>query len=216
MDPAAILELYAGHGRRSTGAGLPNRLHHAWQCARLARNAGASPSLQLAAWLHELGDLLAQDDAGPFGTVAHAAAAAPGPSAAERGAALLEPLFGAAVARPVGLQRRALRCLASSKPDVRRRLGAAAHAQLQDDGGLLTPSEARAFLQVPMAPQAIRLCLWDLDAQDPELRPPSLDGALDTMRRLMWLLQTSASLRSSRWSSAVRGGSRASAGLATG
>jgi predicted HD phosphohydrolase len=191
MDRAAILELYAWEGRRTRLAVGMNRVQHAWQCARLARNAGAAPSLQLAAWLHELGEMrrgLHDPEAGLAGE-GHAV------DPARQGAAWLEPLFGAAVAEPVALQAAARRCLASTKSDFRRRIPAEWLARIEHDGGLQTPREARLFLQRPYAPQAIRLCLWDADAQDPSLWPPSLDGALDTLRRLMWLLQTEAPLR---------------------
>jgi predicted HD phosphohydrolase len=191
MDRSAILELYALEVSGTRSAEGMNRVQHGWQCARLARNAGAAPSLQLAAWLHELGEMrmgLHDSETGIAGEV-HAV------DAARHGAAWLEPLFGAAVAEPVALQAAARRCLASTKPDFRRRIPAAWLARIERDGGLQTPREARSFLQRPYAPQAIRLCLWDADAQDPGLWPPSLDGALDTLRRLMWLLQTSAPLR---------------------
>lgn len=193
MDRAEILELYASAG---SGPPLPtglNRVQHAWQCARLARNAGAAPSLQLAAWLHELGELR-------LGLNGGAPAATPDGEAvdpAQLSAAWLEPLFGPAVAEPVALQAAARRCLASTKADFRRRVPAGWLARIEHEGGLQTPLEARAFLQRPFAPRAIRLCLWDVEAQDPGLWPPSIDAALDTLRRLMWLLQSSVPLRAS-------------------
>jgi predicted HD phosphohydrolase len=190
MELAAILELYALEGRGTRLNVGMNRVQHAWQCARLARNAGAAPSLQLAAWLHEMGEMrrgLHDPEAGLAGE-GHAVAPA------RQGAAWLEPLFGAAVAEPVALQAAARRCLASTKPDFRRRIPAGWLAQIERDGGLQTPREARLFLQRSYAPQAIRLCLWDADAHDPGLWPPSLESALDTLRRLMWLLQTAAPL----------------------
>lgn len=191
MDRAAILELYALEASRTDSAMGMNRVQHAWQCARLARNAGAAPSLQLAAWLHELGEMRLGSPGFGAGTAGEVQAV----DAARQGAAWLEPLFGAAVAEPVALQAAARRCLASTKPDFRCRIPAAWLARIEREGGLQTPREARLFLQRPYAPQAIRLCLWDADAQDPGSWPPSLDGALDTLRRLMWLLQTAAPLR---------------------
>ncbi len=199
MDPQALLELYGLEGRQAAGAAWLNRVEHAWQCARLARNAGAAPSLQLAAWLHELGDLMAGHPAtaapdGPDQTLARSET-----GAAQRAAAVLQPLFGDTVSEPIALRLQARRCLASTKPDFRRRLSAAELEAVEREGGLQSAREARAFLQRPYAPQAIKLCLWDMDAHDPTLRPPSLEGVLDTLRRLMWLLQASEPLRTGTW-----------------
>lgn len=202
MDRAAILDLYARGGGLAAVAAHRRRLQHAWQCARLARNAGASPSLQLAAWLHDLGGVLSEVDAGQ----PQPAGGADGADVHARAAAVLAPLFGPGVARPIGLQGQALRCLASTKPAFRKRMPPEALASLEREGGLQSLGEARTFLQEPFAPQAIRLCLWGVDARDPALSPPSVDGALDSLRRLMWLLHTSAPTRSAGWVRGVRPG----------
>ena len=191
MDRAEILELYALEGRSPPLCGGMSRVQHAWQCARLARNAGAAPSLQLAAWLHEVGELRMALSGSATKSAGEGDVADP----SQQSARWLEPLFGPTVARPVALQEAAYRCLASTKPDFRRRMPNEWQARIEQEGGPQTLLEARAFLQRPFAPQAIRLCLWDAEAQDPHLRPPSLEGALDALRRLMWLLQTSPPLR---------------------
>jgi predicted HD phosphohydrolase len=187
VDRQAILELYARCGSQPPDDGNVGALQHAWQCARLARQAGASPALQLAGWLHELGSLAVCEPT--------ADGAAPGLAAEARAEAWLQPLFGPGVARPVALLAQARRCLASTKPDFRKALPPPAQRALEDDGGLLSPVEARAFLQLPYAPQALRLCLWDQASCDPRLHPPSPAGALDTLRRLMWLLGSATPLR---------------------
>jgi predicted HD phosphohydrolase len=202
MDRQAILSMYAYEGGAATGVVARRRLQRSWHCARLARNAGASPSLQLAAWLHELGVVLAEADASQAGS----SVGAPGADHHSRAATVLAPLFGQGVARPVGLQGQALRCLASSKPAFRKRMSAEALASLEEEGGIQSLNEAREFLQAPFAPQAIRLCLWAVDARDPALSPPSMDAALDSLRRLMWLLQTAPSTRSAGWARGARPG----------
>jgi predicted HD phosphohydrolase len=200
MDRHVIFDLYTAEGWGRPGAEGLNRVQHAWQCARLARHAGAAPSLQLAAWLHELEQVLA--DPAPWLASQGAVTTAAGLG----GAGLLERLFGPSVAQPVALLRNARRCLASTKADFRRNLPTTAWAEVERDGGLQTPAEARSFLQLPYAPRAIRLCLWDLEAQDPGLQPPSLQGALDSLRRLMWLLESAEPLRSAKWSGTTRPG----------
>jgi predicted HD phosphohydrolase len=178
MESLAILDLFvqADVAARQREGLTP--LQHGWQCARLARGAGAAPALQLAAWLHDIGHLL--EDAGT-GEVAAGHEA--------RGAAVLLPLFGHRVAEPVALHGLAKRCLVGTRPGYRRLLSPQAQHRLAAHGGPLPIGQARAFLQRPYAPQAIRLRLWDDAAHDPALHPPSQAGALDALLRLMRWVQ---------------------------
>ena len=58
MTPEQITALFAEHGDLCyEGEGI-TQLQHAWQCGRLARQARATPELELAAWLHDLGHLM--------------------------------------------------------------------------------------------------------------------------------------------------------------
>jgi predicted HD phosphohydrolase len=191
MDHRKILDLYERQGLRASVPGGLSPLQHGWQCARLARNAGAAPSLQLAAWLHDLGHLVGAEAATGGGAADDGGAALPlqhrNPHA-RRGAALLLPLFGASVSGPVALHVEAKRCMATLRPDYRRALSSAALHQLALQGGAMPLHEARAFLQRPHAPAALRLRLWDDGARDPHLWPPSASAALDALARLMRLL----------------------------
>lgn len=205
MQPRTILELYERRGFRASGTAGVSPLQHAWQCGRLARAAGASPSLQLAAWLHDLGHLL--DEGAPSlqpldrADETRAAASAAWNVAALRrhrnqhalrGAAVLLPLFGPTVSGPIALHAEAKRCLAALRPAYRRNLSAAALHQLALEGGAMPLPEARAFMQRPHAPAALRLRLWDDAARDPHVEPPSFNAALDTAARLMRLLEGGA------------------------
>lgn len=197
MDSSTILGLYERQGAQATGPGGLGALQHGWQCARLARRAGASPSLQLAAWLHDVGHLLIEATAqeSPFARaerpagVARVAPALVRNQHALRGAAALLPLFGPAVSGPIALHIEAKRCLAALRPAYRRGLTAADHHKLALQGGAMPLSEARTFLQRPHAPAALRLRLWDDAARDPHVAPPSVGAALDTIARLMRLLE---------------------------
>lgn len=180
MDTHTILALYASSGQERDAAAGVGALQHAWQCARMARGAGASPSLQLAAWLHDLGHLMPGDDGLPR-------VRGPNDRHELRAAEALLPLFGPSVAEPVALHVLAKRCLASTKVAYRIGLSPEALRRLELQGGLMPNAEARAFLQRPFAPQAMRLRLWDDAARNEALLPPSRAGALEALRRLMWL-----------------------------
>lgn len=201
MDSRTILELYEQQGIRACGQAGVGALQHGWQCARLARAAGAAPSLQLAAWLHDFGHLMDGDspaDRSPGHSDEQLARAGPGPDEpsarrhrnqhALRGAAALLPLFGPIVSGPVALHVEAKRCLVALSPGYRRGLTSAALHQLALQGGAMPLREARAFLQRPHAPAALRLRLWDDAARDPHAAPPSATAALEALARLMRLL----------------------------
>jgi predicted HD phosphohydrolase len=53
-----VVALFLAHGRRRYGEGVTD-LHHALQCAALARRQGADDELVLAALVHDIGRLLA-------------------------------------------------------------------------------------------------------------------------------------------------------------
>ena len=56
----AIAELYQLKGDLHYDGERVTQLAHAWQCGQLAKEDGASPQLQLAAWLHDIGHLLSK------------------------------------------------------------------------------------------------------------------------------------------------------------
>ncbi|MFX5801369.1 hypothetical protein ABTE09_19860, partial [Acinetobacter baumannii] len=84
---------------------------------QLALRAQASPALQAAAWLHDIGHLLDGETDTPTlhgHDDRHEA----------RAAALLRPWFGAAVADPVALHVEAKRYLVATQADYAARLSA--------------------------------------------------------------------------------------------
>lgn len=182
MDAATIVDLYATKGHLAYEGEGVSQLQHGWQCARLARHAGAGPALQLAAWLHDLGHLMT------------ALAGTPTLQGIDdrhegRAAAVLLPLFGPRVAEPVALHVLAKRCLVATKPEYLRLLSPDSVRSLALQGGPMPIDEARAFLQRPHAPAAMRLRMWDDVAKSPPLQPPSQAAALDGLLRLMRCVQ---------------------------
>ena len=178
MTPDDILARYAERGHVAyEGEGI-TQLEHAWQCARLAETAGATPALKLAAWLHDLGHLMTDLEGSP--TLrgiddAHEKLAA----------RTLAPAFGAAVAEPVALHVEAKRYLVGTQPRYRDHLSADSIRSLALQGGPMGQDEADAFIARPYARDALKLRAWDDHAKDPDLRPASTAQALDELRALM-------------------------------
>lgn len=182
MDAATLVDLYATRGHLAYDGEGVSQLQHGWQCARLARHAGAAPALQLAAWLHDLGHLMTELAGSPT-------LQGIDDRHETRAAAVLLPLFGPRVAEPVALHVLAKRCLVATKPEYLRQLSPDSVRSLALQGGPMPIDEARAFLQRPHAPAAMRLRMWDDVAKSPQLQPPSEAAAIDGLLRLMRCVQ---------------------------
>ena len=157
-DPTTIdqlLDLYEAFGDQSYGESITQN-EHALQCAALARDAGASGALIVAALFHDVGhlaldvrgepgfDLSREDDD-------HEA----------RGARILAPLFGPQVAQPVALHVTAKRWRCTREPEYRDLLSSASQATLIAQGGLLNEEECQRFEQHPGFDDALALRTWD-------------------------------------------------------
>lgn len=178
MNPEVIADLFATRGHIAyDGEGI-TQLQHGWQCARLARRAGASPALQLAAWLHDLGHLMTGLDGTPTTRGVddgheHLA-----------GRALCD-VFGADVAGPVALHVLAKRCLVGAQPGYLDSLSPDSIRSLELQGGPMPADEAEAFMQRPHARCALRLRIWDDHAKNAALHPESRTQALEELQALM-------------------------------
>ena len=149
-----IVDLYRQAGDAQYAGEPVTQLEHAWQCAQLARLAGASAELQLASWLHDLGHLLmalpgtptlrGQDDR-------HEAVAAP----------VLQAIWGRRVAEPVRLHVQAKRYLVGRHPAYRQRLSPDSLRSLKLQGGAMDIYEQQLFEQTAMHADAIKLRAWD-------------------------------------------------------
>jgi phosphonate degradation associated HDIG domain protein len=179
MNPSDIEQLYRRRGSMAYDGDGVSQLAHAWQAAAQARAGRAAPPLVLAAWLHDMGHLL---DAGADDT----------PTLSGRedrheqiAADLLRPLFGAAVAAPVGLHVQAKRFLVAAQPRYAVRLSPDSMRSLKLQGGPMDAQECNDFVARPYATEALRLRVWDDGAKRFGLRPPSTDHALDELKALM-------------------------------
>src|SRR5262245_53516153 len=149
-----ILELYIeGGAMEYEGEGV-TQIAHAAQCGALARAAAVHPELELAAWLHDIGHLLA---------------GLPGTPTLQgiddqhetRGAAFLSEAFGLQVAEPVRLHVAAKRYLVATDPRYYDTLSADSRRSLRLQGGPMLPTEQESFEKHPYWREALRLRSWD-------------------------------------------------------
>lgn len=154
IDARSILELFARKGDITyDGEGI-TQLEHAWQCGQLARKAGASPALQLASWLHDVGHLMTDLQGSP--TIsgiddAHEIS----------GAAALHRIWGSTVSEPVRLHVDAKRYLVGSRPDYLKTLSPDSVRSLHLQGGPFSQEQCEEFEAHPLYREALQVRSWD-------------------------------------------------------
>jgi phosphonate degradation associated HDIG domain protein len=160
-----LFGLFEAHGEARYE--LVSQRAHALQCAALAEQEGAAPTLIAAALLHDIGHMLHKE----------------GEGAALRGIddkheliawKHLERLFGPAVAEPVHLHVDAKRYLCATDAGYHASLSPASQRSLALQGGAFTAAEAESFGQRPHAEDAVRLRRWDDLAKVPGRATPPL------------------------------------------
>ena len=149
-----ICILFARKGGRAYDGEPVTQLEHALQTATRAQDAGAAPSLVVAALLHDLGHLL--NDQGETPTLrgvddVHQYVALP----------FLRPLFGDDVLTPIKLHVDAKRYLCATRSDYYDALSVDSKRSLALQGGVFTPEQADAFIAQPHAQDAVSVRLWD-------------------------------------------------------
>jgi predicted HD phosphohydrolase len=157
-----IIALFMAHGRRRYGEGVTD-LHHALQCAALARGDGADDDLVLAALVHDIGRLLAVSAAAD----GQPRRESPHDHHAAWGAAALRPFAPARVVAAVEAHVAAKRYLCAVDPEYAATLSTASVRSLAVQGGPMSVAERAAFEAQPWAEEAVRLRRWDERAKDP-------------------------------------------------
>jgi phosphonate degradation associated HDIG domain protein len=162
-----VISLYAERAAARYGSELVSQLEHALQTVQLALADGARAELAAAAFLHDIGHLVAQrpHEIGREVDDLHQYVALP----------YLRGAFGAAVLEPIKLHVDAKRYLCHAEQSYWERLSPASKHSLELQGGVYTAKEAAAFLQQPYARDAVRLRRWDDLAKVPSLAVPDLD-----------------------------------------
>ncbi len=155
-----------------------SQLEHAWQCGQLAKAAGATPALQLAAWLHDLGHLLTELKGTPTlkGIDDHHE---------HMGAHVLESLWGPAVAEPVRLHVQAKRYMVAVVPSYLQKLSADSVRSLALQGGAMSLEECKKFQASPYANDAQRLRAWDDQAKRQDWHSSGSPAVLEELHGLM-------------------------------
>lgn len=162
----ALCELYAERGDERYDEAVSQAVHGV-QSALLAEEEGAAPALVVAALLHDVGHLLERGlGAGGSDRDLHHE---------EVAARFLANWFGPDVTEPIRHHVAAKRFLCTVEPDYRSTLSPASAHSLALQGGIMSPDEVVAFLQVPGGPDAIRLRRWDDLAKNPDRPTPRFD-----------------------------------------
>ena len=130
------------------------QLEHALQCAQLARSSDADDETVIAALLHDIGHLVAPGD--ETGSVEHDRIGAD---------YLLQLGFSAGVAELVAGHVQAKRYLTAVDSHYYSQLSDASKRTLQQQGGSMSPAEAKAFEQDPMFQAKLTLRHWDEQAK---------------------------------------------------
>jgi phosphonate degradation associated HDIG domain protein len=150
-----LFELYETLGDRNYGEAI-TQSEHALQSAALARDAGASDALMVAALFHDVGHL-ALDVQG----VSEYELSSHDDDHEARGARILARIFGPQVAQPVALHVTAKRWRCTREPEYHDHLSTASRATLIVQGGLLSEEECQRFEQHPGFEDAVALRTWD-------------------------------------------------------
>lgn len=168
-----ILDLYEKWGSRTYAEEI-TQTEHAVQCAQLALMNNSSPSLVIAALLHDIGhliDLEMNSGHENFETdTKHEAS----------GARSLANVFPIAVRQPIALHVEAKRWLCAKQDGYIESLSAASLHSLQLQGGPMSEQEAIRFESMPGYTDAIALRIWDDCGKNVELT-----GTHDEFRQIL-------------------------------
>lgn len=154
MHAQTVIDILQTKGSMAYDGEGVSQLEHAAQCGQLAKAAGATPSLQLAAWLHDLGHLLTdlRDTPTLQGINDHHE---------HMGAHMLRSLWGPAVAEPVRLHVQAKRYMVAVVPNYQQKLSEDSVRSLALQGGPMSLDECKKFQSSRYATDAQRLRTWD-------------------------------------------------------
>jgi phosphonate degradation associated HDIG domain protein len=151
-----IFDLYAEHGTSPYAGEKISQLEHMCQAARLAMQEGYDDEVILAAFLHDVGQLLPVHDENEsmdgYGTVDHEKA----------GADYLRRLgFSDRLCKLIASHVNARRYLTWKDPRYYGQLSEASKKTLEYQGGRMSPEEAARFEADPLFDIYIKMRQWD-------------------------------------------------------
>ena len=173
-----VLALYERYGGRNYDEAL-SQLAHAEQTAALARQAGATDEVVVAALLHDVGHLLEMEyrDGPRDRSVDHRHESV--------GAAWLASLYGPGVTAPIALHVRAKRYLCAVEPAYHDGLSAGSVASLERQGGSFTADEVTGFEANPGWEGAVALRRWDDEAKVLDLEVAGIETYRPLLEQLI-------------------------------
>ena len=179
-DPISdqVRTLFESNGHSLYGGEGVTQLEHALQAAMLAEIEGASPSLIVAALVHDIGHLLHDlpDDAPDHGVDDVHEVLADN---------WLRRHFGPDVTEPVRMHVDAKRYLCATEPEYEATLSPASLQSLELQGGKLSGDESREFERNEFFEDGIRLRRWDDLAKVIGLDTPSLEHFLSYIPQVL-------------------------------
>jgi 2-amino-1-hydroxyethylphosphonate dioxygenase (glycine-forming) len=154
-----------------------SQLDHALQAAQSAMDAKADEELVIAALLHDIGHLIASEEAHHeegIGVVDHD----------EQGAAHLASMgFTSRVVELVRGHVAAKRYLTATNPEYRSRLSEASTKTLALQGGPMSEEEVEAFRRDPLLREKLQLRSWDEQAKRTDWQVAPLDAYREMVGR---------------------------------
>jgi len=168
-------ELYALRAGNRYGLAAINQRAHALQAAQLARAAGLSDALVVAALLHDIGHMV-------HSLGEHPAAVGVDDHHELIGADWLQPWFGQDVTEPIRLHVQAKRYLCSVEPGYFESLSPDSVESLALQGGRMSDTEVAAFRMTPGWKDAVALRRIDERAKDPSVVTPDFDAFVGSIR----------------------------------
>ena len=155
------------------------QLEHALQCAALAQQHNAAPTLITGALLHDLGHFILDEHN------ADKAFLATDLNHEEIGAAYLAPFFPEAVTTPIRLHVPAKRYLCATDASYHDGLSEASKRSLIVQGGVMSGEEREAFEQIPHFRDALTLRRWDDLAKVSGLETAGLETYRDIVQQCL-------------------------------
>jgi phosphonate degradation associated HDIG domain protein len=173
-----VIDLFLQNGDLAYDGEGVCQLRHAWQCQQLALQENASESLQLAAFLHDIGHLFNADKETPTlhgHNDCHESV----------GSAALSQLFPLSVTQPIALHVQAKRYLVAIEENYKGKLSPDSVRSLALQGGPMTQEACERFSKNPYAKDAVNLRRWDEAAKQLEWHFDSRAKALDELIGLL-------------------------------
>jgi phosphonate degradation associated HDIG domain protein len=175
-----IISLFEKRAGNQYGREAISQLEHALQCAHLAETAGETDESVIAALLHDVGHLIAAENAGVVDDVQerddlHQYIALP----------FLRGALPDAVLEPIRLHVDAKRYLCGAEASYWASLSDASQRSLELQGGPLTEAELGVFMEQPFAEEAVRLRRYDDFAKTPHQPTPDLAHYAKKLQHVM-------------------------------